>query len=97
MHNEYYSVLENEEISLYRINSKGLFKKTYSLDNPGLKLDINNFQSAEFWRENGVFWLQTKYNQKDLIFGSNWKLEGTIKFINILETKMEIIDRKLLI
>lgn len=96
MFNEYFGILEKEEISLYKIHSKGLFKKTYSLENVELKLDINKFQTAEFGRGSGTLWLQTKYNDKDLIFTSNWKLEGTMKFIKVLETKIKIIDRKLL-
>lgn len=81
---------------LYKINSKGFFKKEYSLDEQILELDINKFQSAEFGRGSGILWLQTKYDDKDLILTSNWKLEAAIKFVNSLETKIEIIDRKLL-
>ena len=96
MLNEYFGVLNEEELLLYKINSKGLFKKVFSLDEYVLKLDINKFQSAEFGRGSGTLWLQTKYDDKDLVFTSNWKLEGAIKFVNILESKIEIVDRKLL-
>jgi len=94
--NEYFGVFKEEKLLLYKINSKGFFKKEYSLDEQILELDINKFQSAEFGRGSGILWLQTKYDDKDLILTSNWKLEAAIKFVNSLETKIEIIDRKLL-
>jgi hypothetical protein len=94
--NEFYGVLNEDELSIYKINSQGFFRKIYSLDGQVQNLDLNKFQEAEFGKGNGVLWLQTKYDKKVLIFTSNWKLDGAINFVKKLEEKIEIIDRKLL-
>ena len=93
---EYFGVLNDEYIELFVVKSKGLFKKEYSLEIKTYKIRFKDFKTAEFGRGNGILWLQTKVLDQELIFTSNWNLEGSKNFIKKLEEKVTIVDIKLL-
>ena len=92
---EFFGVLNDAHLILYQIKSKGLFKKEYSLLPDTHKISYSDFEKAEFGRGGETLWLQTIVSGKTLIFTSNWKLESSKKFINILSEKIEIKDLKL--
>jgi hypothetical protein len=54
-----------------------------------------DFQKAEFGKGSGILWLQSVVNGKNLVFTSNWKLDGTKGFVEILNKSIGIIDYNL--
>lgn len=91
----YHAIVGEESIMIYKVQSKGIFKKTYSLSDYKKEIKFSEFNSAEFGRHNGNLWLQTTINGSFLPFTSPkqyWISKAGQKLVKNINKNISIID-----
>ena len=67
----------------YRVKSKGLFNKTYNIDEEVI-IKYTDFESAEFGKGNGNTWLQCNLTKGFIAFTNTpaaWKVDASQKMV----------------